>query len=94
MDCWLLSRLGGEHVVEAGNASRTQLLHLATGDWDARLLELFAVPREVLPRVVASVGPFPAVRGLAPLPDGVPVQAVMGDSHAAMFATPDGGPAR
>ncbi|TMR93535.1 FGGY-family carbohydrate kinase [Nonomuraea basaltis] len=86
VDSWLLSRLGGEHVIEAGNASRTQLLDIETRDWDPRLLELFAVPPEVLPRVVASRGPFPAVHDLAPLPDGVPVLAVMGDSHAAMFA--------
>ncbi|SEG92163.1 glycerol kinase [Nonomuraea solani] len=86
VDSWLLSRLGGRHVIEAGNASRTQLLDLGTGDWDPRLLDLFAVPAEVLPEVVSSRGPFPAVRGLAPLPDGVPVLAVMGDSHAAMFA--------
>ncbi|MEV4111709.1 FGGY family carbohydrate kinase [Nonomuraea sp. NPDC049695] len=86
VDSWLLSRFGGEHVVEVGNASRTQLLDLATRDWDQRLLDLFGVPREVLPRVVASSGPFPGVRDLAPLPDGVPVLAVMGDSHAAMFA--------
>ncbi|MFI6738848.1 glycerol kinase [Nonomuraea sp. NPDC050451] len=86
VDSWLLSRLGGEHVIEVGNASRTQLLDVGTGDWDPRLLELFGVPAEVLPRVVASCGAFPAVRDLAPLPDGVPVLAVMGDSHAAMFA--------
>ncbi|MGP3917236.1 FGGY-family carbohydrate kinase [Nonomuraea sp. 10N515B] len=86
VDSWLLSRFGGEHLVEVGNASRTQLLDLATGDWDARLLELFGVPREVLPRVVPSCAAFPAARGLAPLQDGVPVLAVMGDSHAAMFA--------
>ncbi|MFB9477315.1 FGGY family carbohydrate kinase [Nonomuraea salmonea] len=86
VDSWLLSRFGGEHLIEAGNASRTQLLDVATGDWDDRLLELFGVPREVLPRVVPSCAAFPAARGLAPLPDGVPVLAVMGDSHAAMFA--------
>ncbi|MEQ4723910.1 FGGY family carbohydrate kinase [Nonomuraea sp. B19D2] len=86
VDSWLLSRFGGEHVIEVGNASRTQLLDVGTGDWDPRLLDLFGVPREVLPRVVASSGGFPAVRDLAPLPDGVPALAVMGDSHAAMFA--------
>ncbi|MEV1173526.1 FGGY family carbohydrate kinase [Nonomuraea sp. NPDC049784] len=86
VDSWLLSRFGGEHVTEVGNASRTQLLDVGTGDWDLRLLDLFGVPREVLPRVVASSGGFPGVRDLAPLPDGVPVLAVMGDSHAAMFA--------
>jgi glycerol kinase len=86
VDSWLLSRFGGEHVVEVGNASRTQLLNVASRQWDDSLLELFGVPREVLPRVVPSCGDFPPVRGLTPLPDGVPVLAVMGDSHAAMFA--------
>ncbi|MEU6731583.1 FGGY family carbohydrate kinase, partial [Nonomuraea wenchangensis] len=86
VDSWLLSRFGGEHVIEVGNASRTQLLDVQAGAWDSRLLELFGVPSEVLPHVVPSCGPFPAVRDLAPLPDGVPVLAVLGDSHAAMFA--------
>lgn len=86
IDSWLLSRFGGEHVIEVGNASRTQLLDVRTGRWDPRLLELFGIPSAVLPRVVASTGPFPAVRDLPPLPEGVPVAAVLGDSHAALFA--------
>ena len=86
VDSWLLSRLGGEHVIEVGNASRTQLLDVRRCRWDPELLELFGVPESVLPSVVASTGPFPAVRGLPPLPDGIPVLAVMGDSHAALFA--------
>ena len=55
-------------------------------DWSPALLDIFGIPREVLPRVVPSTGPFPGVRDLAPLPDGTPVCAVMGDSHAALFA--------
>jgi glycerol kinase len=86
VDSWLLAQLGGEHVIEAGNASRTQLLDVRRVAWDEDLLRLFGVPREALPRVVSSVGPFPRTRGLSPLPDGVPVLAVMGDSHAALFA--------
>jgi glycerol kinase len=86
VDSYLLSRLGGDHVIEAGNAARTQLLDVHTLDWSPALLELFGIPRDVLPRVVPSTGPFPAVRDLAPLPDGTPVRAVMGDSHAALFA--------
>lgn len=86
IDSWLLSRFGADHVIEVGNAARTQLLNLADRDWDPELLELFGVPRAVLPRVVGSTGPFPSVRGLAPLPDGAPVTAVLGDSHAALFA--------
>ena len=86
VDAWLLSRFGGEVVIEVGNASRTQLLDIETGDWDDGLLELFDVPRAGLPRVVPSVGPFPDVADLAPLPDSLPVLAVMADSHAALFA--------
>lgn len=87
IDSWLLSRLApGTHVTEVGNASRTQLLDVRRGVWDARLLELFGVPAAVLGEVAPSDGPFPAVRGFAPLPDGVPVRAVLGDSHAALYA--------
>ena len=86
IDSWLLSRFGGAHVTEAGNASRTQLLNVHTVDWDPDLLALFNIPRQALPQVMPSNGPFPPVRGLDPLPDGVPVLAVMGDSHSALFA--------
>src|SRR6266545_2952654 len=86
VDSWLLSRFGAEHLVEAGNASRTQLLDVRRVDWDPDLLSLFGVPREALPRVVPSIGPFPSVKGLPPLPDGAPILAVMGDSHSALFA--------
>ncbi len=86
VDTWLLSRFGGTAVTEIGTASRTQLLDIATGDWDPTLLDIFGIPPACLPAVVPSIGPFPAVRDLAPVPDGVPVLAVMADSHAALFA--------
>jgi glycerol kinase len=86
IDSWLLFHLTGAHVTEISNASRTQLLDVRRGVWDTRLLELFGVPAEVLGEVTPSDGPFPPVRGFAPLPDGVPVRAVLGDSHAALYA--------
>lgn len=86
IDSFILSRFGGEPVVEAGNASRMQLVNIAQNAYDDELLALFDIPRAALPDIVSSAGPFPAVRGLAPLPDGVPVMAVMADSHAALFA--------
>jgi glycerol kinase len=86
VDAWLLSHFGGDLVTEIGNASRTQLFDIDAAAWDDSLLEIFGVPRACLPQVVSSVGPFPAVRGLAPVADGTPVLAVMADSHAALFA--------
>jgi glycerol kinase len=86
VDSFLTYKLGGEHIIEAGNAARTQLLDVRDRDWSPTLLELFGVPRSVLPEVVPSTGPFPAVRNLPPLADGTPLLAVMGDSHSALFA--------
>jgi glycerol kinase len=86
IDAFLLSRFGGEAVIEAGNASRTQLFDVVRAAWDEELLAMFDVPLASLPRVIASIGPFPKARGLAPLPDGVPVGAVLADSHSALFA--------
>ena len=86
IDAFLLSRFGGEAVIEAGNASRTQLFNVVEARWDEELLSIFDIPLAALPRIVSSLGPFPAVRGLAPLPDGAPVGAVMADSHSALFA--------
>ncbi|MFB8267555.1 FGGY family carbohydrate kinase [Streptomyces sp. NPDC055955] len=86
VDAFLLHALTGNLVTEIGNASRTQLLNLATGDWDDDLLNLFGIPRAALSEIVASNGPFGGLRALAPLADGTPVLAVMGDSHAALFS--------
>ncbi len=86
VDSFILSRFGGEPVVEGGNASRMQLVDVARGDYDDDLLALFDIPRAALPRIVPSTGPFPAVKGLPPLKDGTPLGAVLADSHAALFA--------
>jgi glycerol kinase len=86
IDSYLLSRFGGDHVIEIGNAARTQLLNVRERGWDSELLEIFDIPEQMLPMVVASTGPFPAAAGLLGLPSNPPITAVMGDSHAALFA--------
>src|SRR4051812_28860054 len=85
IDSWIMSRFNGEHLIESGNASRTQLLDVDAVTWSTELLGLFQVPEAVLPAVTVSNGSFPRVRGLEPLPDGVPLLAVMADSHSALF---------
>jgi glycerol kinase len=86
IDAFLLSRFGGDAIIEAGNASRTQLFDVVRAAWEEELLAIFDKPLAALPRVVASVGPFPKARGLAPLSDGAPVGAVLADSHSVLFA--------
>lgn len=87
VDSWLIWKLSGEQafVCEAGNAARTQLLNLAHVDWDDALLERFGVPRAALPEVRPSSEVYAETRGVAGLPDGVPVAGAIGDSHGALF---------
>ncbi|WP_432936668.1 FGGY-family carbohydrate kinase [Kribbella sp. CA-253562] len=85
VDSWLIQRLTGEHLGEAGNASRTLLYDVVKLDWSDELLEAFGVPRAVLPEVRPSNAGFGATRGVPGLRDGVPIVAVLADSHAAMY---------
>lgn len=85
VDAWLVHQLTGDHQIEVGNASRTQLMDIQTCRWSPRLLDLFGVPEQALPQITSSAGPFAKRRGDDAIPAGVPVLAVLGDSHAALF---------
>ncbi|MBV8483040.1 MAG: glycerol kinase GlpK [Verrucomicrobia bacterium] len=85
VDAWLIWNLTGrkEFRTDYSNASRTQLLNLREGSWDAELLDLFGVPRSILPELTRSNGLF----GEITLPGGrsIPIHGVLGDSHAALL---------
>lgn len=87
LDTYLLYRLSGGtvHATEPSNASRTQLFDIDRGAWDDELLDLFAVPPQLLPRVAPSAGIFGQTRGLDVLPDGIPISGIAGDQQAALF---------
>ncbi|MDR1827465.1 MAG: glycerol kinase GlpK [Methylobacteriaceae bacterium] len=83
IDTWLLWNLtGGLHYTDVTNASRTQLMNLATLDWDREILNLFDVPAACLPTIVSSSDVYGNVKG-GPL-DGVPVAGILGDQQAAL----------
>ena len=58
VDTWLIWKLtnGAVHVTDLTNASRTMLMNLATGEWDPELLDIFEMPRTMLPKIVPSSG--------------------------------------
>jgi glycerol kinase len=87
MDSWLLFNLtgGAVHATDASNASRTQLFDIHSQSWSAELAALFGVPLGILPEVRDSNALFGLVVGAGPAPEGAPVGAMIGDSHAALF---------
>jgi glycerol kinase len=77
---WKLS--GGVHVTDCTNASRTQLMNLATLDWDPELLDAFRIPRACLPRIASSSEVYGRV-AVGPLA-GAPIAGILGDQQAAL----------
>ena len=53
IDSWLLWNLtnGAVHATDITNASRTMLFNINCQDWDSELLDLFEIPKSLLPEV-------------------------------------------
>jgi glycerol kinase len=88
VDSWLLYKLTGgkEFATDHSNASRTQLFNTGTLQWDEGLCDLFGVPVTALPEVRSSDSWFGEVaEDATALDTGVPILAMMGDSHAALY---------
>jgi len=87
IDCFLINRLtGGEvHATDVSNASRTLLMNISTLNWDDEVLALLGIPKAILPEIKDSSGLYGYTKGLAFLPDGIPISGVAGDQQAALF---------
>ena len=86
VDTWVLWNMTGRkvHATDHSNASRTMLLNLHAYDWDPHLLEMFGIPRSIMPEVKPSLGLFgytdPDFLGAE-----IPIMSVLGDQQAALF---------
>lgn len=85
IDSWLIYKLtGGEHVIDVTNASRTLLYDINKMEWSEELCARFAIPMNLLPKVLPSDGDFGKTKkGL--FAKQIPIHAVLGDQHAALF---------
>ena len=87
IDSWLIWNLtggtkGGLHITDVTNASRTQLMNLATLEWDLEILSLFAIPASLLPSIRSSS----EIHGVSVGPlCGAPIAGILGDQQAALF---------
>ena len=85
IDSWLIYKLtGGEHVIDVTNASRTLLYDIHKLAWSEELCACFAIPMNILPKVLPSDGDFGKTKkGL--FAKQIPIHAVLGDQQAALF---------
>ncbi len=87
VDSWILWNLTGGrvHATEPSNASRTLCYNIHTLTFDDELLDLFGIPRGLLPEVRESGEHFgntdKTITGRE-----IPVTAILGDQQAALFA--------
>jgi glycerol kinase len=73
---------GGVHVTDVTNASRTQLMDLATLAWDREMLAVYGIPEKILPKIASSS----EIYGKAQLDSikDVPIAGILGDQQAAL----------
>lgn len=86
VDTWLIWRLtrGEVHVTDVSNASRTMLFNINTLDWDQELLDLFGIPRSMMPEVKSSSEVYGHTKTTI-FAHKVPISGIAGDQQAALF---------
>lgn len=87
IDSWVAWNLtggpkGGVHITDVTNASRTQLMSLATCDWDDSMLKAYGIPRACLPKILPSSSVYGEIK--TPVLKGVKLAGILGDQQAAL----------
>ena len=84
IDTFLLWKLtkGKIHATDATNASRTMLFNISTNKWDADILKIFNIPKNILPQVKDSSDDF-GFTDKTVIGQSYPINGVVGDQQAA-----------
>lgn len=85
MDTWLLWKMtkGKKHVSDVSNVSRTMLMNLETLQYDEELLNLWNIPRCMLPEIRSTSEIYGFTEGLFDCK--IPIASLVGDQQAALF---------
>jgi glycerol kinase len=86
VDSWLVWKFtrGKVHVTDVTNASRTMLYNIIDQCWDEELLEIFGVPKSMLPEVKQSSELYGETETTI-FASRVPLAGIAGDQQAALF---------
>ena len=84
IDTFLIWKLtsGKVHATDATNASRTLLFNINSNKWDNEILNLFKVPKNILPEVKNSADNF-GITNKSITGTPIPINGVVGDQQAA-----------
>ena len=84
IDTWILWNLTKKHYTDYTNASRTMLFNIRTLQWDDELLELFNIPRCILPEVKKSSEIYAelSIKGIS---GKTKIASLVGDQQASLF---------
>jgi glycerol kinase len=86
IDTWLIWNLTQHelHVTDVTNAARTLLFNIHTLDWDDELLNIFSIPRSMLPEIRSS-SEIVGYTKTTLFASAIPIAGIAGDQHAALF---------
>ncbi len=86
VDTWLVWKMtnGKLHITDPSNASRTMLYNIHTLDWDDELLDIFEIPRSILPEVRSSSEVYGEIETPVNI-RGIKIAGIAGDQQAALF---------
>lgn len=86
IDSWLIWNMtkGELHITDVTNASRTLLYNINTLEWDEELLELFDIPKSMLPQVKQSSELYGNTNPNF-FASKIPIAGIAGDQQAALF---------
>lgn len=87
VDSWLIYKLTNHkaYKTDYSNASRTQLYNIFELKWDPEICSLFGIDAAKLAEVCDSDACFGETDFAGILPAPIPIHAVLGDSHGALF---------
>lgn len=86
VDSWLIWKMtnGAKHFTDITNASRTMLFNIHEQHWDEDLLNLFDIPKSILPEVKSNSEVLCTTSGKI-FSAKIPIAGIAGDQHAALF---------
>lgn len=86
IETWLIWKLtGGKvHATDYTNASRTMLFNIHTLDWDDDLLQLFDIPRSMMPAILPCDAVYGETTCEGLFAEPIQIAGVLGDSHGAL----------